>query len=432
MNNLGARTVVALVSALAVACARAPGTVGELTRCEEGSWSAPFPLHRGDGRPVYVERGIVTAFGSRTLALGTPTFLWLRQNHMLPGPGADRADVGTAFTRAGVSIDSAGVASPVPPVDSVRTRQAPRLIHGEPGRITVAWESFHAPGELTDPTGIDVASFDGTRWSGVSTILRAGRRTSLAMPAALRPGRQQSPRTVVAVSNDTAAHYLQVARDRGGRWTTASWRDPRTFYLYFATGLATGDEISVVISRTTRRPFGSLVEALHGQWSGDSIVWAPPVRLDTIHGSHDRLAMARLGGDSLLVIWHDKASTRLSSAVSLDAGRTWRATSPLALSSALDGTTLVVDASGSVHALFSGAPANQAAVLGAPGMIMHSRWRSGVWTTPVAVSSRNGLGAAAGVAPHGGVMAIWAEAVAEPLGGSMPKSFASVWTPRCS
>ena len=92
MNNLCARTVVALVSALAVACARAPGAVGELTRCEEGSWSAPFPLHRGDGRPVYVERGIVTAFGSGTLALGTPTFLWLRQNHMLPGPGADRAE----------------------------------------------------------------------------------------------------------------------------------------------------------------------------------------------------------------------------------------------------------------------------------------------------------------------------------------------------
>ncbi|HYC50093.1 MAG TPA: hypothetical protein VEB19_03190 [Gemmatimonadaceae bacterium] len=389
---------------IATACTHAQQAPASSVACE-GNWSPPFPLHRGDGRPVYVERGTVDAHGSRTLALGAPTFLWMQRTLMLPAPGADSTDAATAFTRAGVLIDSAGVAVGVPPVDVLRGRRKPRVIVGDDRAPTIAWESFDTPGDDRDPGGIDVATFDNGRWTNARTVLR-GRRMAMAEPAAARPGARGISPFVAALVQDGSGDWLAFAQLRDGRWQEGRWRGGGS-HNPAAAAVSVGDDVALVTLMT--RP-GSIagVYALHGRWTADSIAWSSLVFLDTVRGRNDAINLARLGGDTLVAVWHldreDSAST-MYTAVSIDRGRTWQKTQRQSMAMALYGPVAVVDAAGGLHLLFTGTPISDAAILGAPGVVMHARWESGRWTTPRAVTTAPGIpGPAAGTAPGGKIV----------------------------
>ena len=72
----------------AAACAGAHRQPAEAMSACPGSWSASFRIQRADGRPVYVEPGLIAALGDRTLVLGTPTWFWLGMDEITPQSSA--------------------------------------------------------------------------------------------------------------------------------------------------------------------------------------------------------------------------------------------------------------------------------------------------------------------------------------------------------
>jgi hypothetical protein len=348
---------------------------------------------------------------------------------------ADTAQARWSFTRAGALVDLAGTGTGIPMVDTVRFRKTPRLLGSRNGRLTVAWEAAASVPRLgSDPDAdrIDVASFDGQRWSAAQTIIGA-QRVTLTGPPAVRAGLAFDPQVVASVAHDSLGQFIRVARRVGEAWSTADWRG--AVFLSDATASLATDGSMVVVMHASMRSGITGVYSVRAGWANDRVTWAQPQLIDSISGGFTGFSSARLGGDSLVVVWHqtptDGGPLRgMMTALSVDAGRTWKLTAPLAVSAGVDDEQLVVDADGRLHVVYRGA--RQVHVLNAPGAIMHSTWRSGAWTTPGAVSTDESVtGPALGSAPGGRLMATWTEAVSLPE-GTAPRSLASLWTPGCA
>ena len=429
------RLTTALVPLVLICAAAAEGQDVPTNSCV-GRWSPPFPVQGADGRPVYIERGVVTVFDDRALVLGSPTFFWLRKHHMAPPEvPADTAALRWAFTRPGALIDSNGTASGVPVVDTLRPRTKPRLVGSRRRLATVAWAAFDSDssGPGADPDRVDLASFDGRQWSAPRIVIRApGLR--LSHGSAIRAGVEFDPAVVVVAARDATGPFVRVARLSGERWSTVDWRGP-AFIIHRAIAPATTDRSVSILMTAAMKDGATGVFSLRGEWAQDSLAWTQPKLIDSLPGAFD-LSSARLGTDSVIVAWYSRpkggAPGALVTALSIDAGSTWTLTTPLAVRSGMDGARLVVDSAGGLHIVYRGAPEDEVDVLNAPGTIMHSYWLSGAWTPPTAVSLGSSVTApAAGPAPRGRLMAIWADAVVVPE-GAMPKSLASLWTPGCT
>ena len=155
-----------------------------------GRWSPPFLVQRGDGRPVYIERGVITSFAHQTLALGSPTMFWLGRNHFAPPEVlTDTAAVVWSFSRSGALIDSTRAAAGVPQVDALRPRKTPRLMAQDDRTVVIAWAASDSASKDPDANlnRIELASFDGQRWSAPKTIITAT-RVSLDPRPAVRYG----------------------------------------------------------------------------------------------------------------------------------------------------------------------------------------------------------------------------------------------------
>jgi hypothetical protein len=205
--------------------------------------------------------------------------------------------------------------------------------------------------------------------------------------------------------------------------------------IHGATAFAQHDgSVSLLVAAT--KEASRYLYWIRGTPASEGVAWQEPQLVDTLPGSFETFSSARLGGDSLVVLWFTRSDGgshdgMMKTVVSVNGGRAWAPTAPLLLSSAMDGQQLVVDDSGHLHVLYRGAPAEQGGVLNAAGVVVHSRWRAGVWTTPTAVSREPSItGVAAGAAQRGRLLVTWAEAVLVP-GGAMPKSLGSFWTPGC-
>jgi hypothetical protein len=421
---------------VATSVAQGQGARPDSGRCA-GHWSPPFPIQRADGRPVYIERGVITPFGDQTLALGGPTIFWLRRDHMAPPQaGTDSSEVRWAFTRAGALIGSDGVAVGIPPVDTLSRRGAPHLAGFASRSVTVAWASTDSatPSPTADADRVDVAAFDGTRWSTPATIIRA-QHVRLEPAPAVRGGVERDPSVIAVAARDGDSAFVRGARWSGGRWSSMKWRGP-VVSVHHATAVSSDHRAISLVMMASITGLETGVYSLHGQWDRDSVAWDQPALIDSIRGSFEAFSSARLGRDSLIVTWHSDATPgapgAMKTALSIDAGRTWRLTAPLTLSSGMDGALLVVDAGGRLHVVYRGAREIEAHVLNAPGLIMHSRWVSGEWTRPTAISTTASVTApGAGHAGGGRLMAIWTD-VQMAQEGVMPKSVASLWTPGCA
>ena len=118
----------------------------------------------------------------------------------------------------------------------------------------------------------------------------------------------------------------------------------------------------------------------------------------------------------------------MMTALSVDGGRSWTKTAPLAVGAEIL-PRLVVDAIGRLHVVYRGS--SQPGLFNAPGAVMHSTWAHGVWSTPEIVSTSESLtNPTAGPAPDGGMMVTWTDAKFDPRGID-PKTAARIWTPRC-
>lgn len=413
----------------------AQGAPADSAACA-GHWSPPFPIQRADGRPVYVERGLIAPFDRQTLALGSPTIFWLGRNYIVP-PGVitDTAALVSLLSSAGALIDSTGTATGVPLVDSLHPRDTPRLVGQDGHAILVAWatadSASKSPGAADNR--IELASFDGQRWSPPKTIV-AGRHVDLQPGPAVRAGMRVNPSVIAVTVRDSAGVFVRVARANGDRWVTSDWRDD--YFINDAVASAWADGSVTVLVMGSRFHISPGVFAIRGEPNATGYTWMQPQRVDTLRGSYEALSAARLGGDSLVVVWPGTAvrgqPAVLNTALSVDRGQSWVLTAPLSARSGVDAVQLVVDDRGRLHATYRGAPEEQAHIMNAPGFVMHSEWRANQWTTPTAVSNEESLTSPAiGGAGGGGLMAMWATAESA-AGGLMPRSFASVWTPSCT
>jgi hypothetical protein len=393
-----------------------------------GHWSAPFPVMREGELPVYIERGVVTPFGDRTLALGAPTFYWLSKSAILPASVTlDTAKLIWSFTRSGALIDSHGLVEAVPWIDSLRPREKPSLIGWSRGRADVVWNAV-VDAQSKEFNAIELSSFNGRTWSAPQIVLRGRDLRRSPMPAF----RAEAPfdiAVVGSIARDSNGAVLRIARRSNGQWTTGEWRD--AVFLHWASAFPeTAGSIPILFMGYAH---GEGLFSIRATFRDDAVRWSAVQRIDTIPTSFSAFASARLGGDSLLVVWYRSASgygeRGLMTALSVDGGESWKHTQPLIPSSSVSGETLVVDATGRVHVLYRGAAMDS--VLNAPGGVMHSMWVGGQWTSPITISSRESLtDVSAGPAPGGRVMAMWTEAVEDPR-GLQPKSIASVWNPGC-
>ncbi len=399
-----------------------------------GSWSPPFPIQRADGRPVYVERGVIAPIGNRTLAIGAPTFFWLRADSLGPAKAEvmDTTQIRWSFTRIGVLVDAAGRVEGVPRPDTAEGQRWLALLGSRDGKVSVAWQASDspAPPDGGDPpaTRIELASFNGKHWTAPDTIIR-GRNVDIEALPAVRPSRVLDVVAAVA-RDDSSRQVVHVARRSNGKWSTGDWHGG--WFGTHAEALPTVDgSTALVLIGSIKNVNG--VYSMRGRWIGDSVTWSQPVVIDSIRGGYLPFSAARLGGDSIVVLrgrsmkGGDLGGTMMT-ALSVDGGRNWTQTPPLSVGTEIAPRT-VVDTEGRLHVFFRGA--SLPGVFNSPGAIMHSMWHAGVWTTPVAVSTHDSFTEpAAGVAPGGHLMATWAEAEFSPL-GIQPRSFASRWTAGC-
>jgi hypothetical protein len=394
-------------------------------------------VQRGDGRPVYIERGVITSFAHQTLALGSPTIFWLGRNHFAPPEAlTDTAAVVWSFSRSGALIDSTGAAAGLPLVDARRPRKTPRLMAQDDRTVLIAWAASDSASKDPDANlnRIELASFDGQRWSAPKTIITATRVWLDPRPAVRGGSRLGTP--VIAVrARDNAGELVRLARADGESWLTSDWRD-QVFTLLSAVAAPWTDGTVTLIVMGALHSRGTGVFSIRGEPNATGYSWAQPQLVDSIRSSYEAFSSARLGGDSLVVVWYGPRvqgeAGVLNTALSIDRGRSWTLTAPLPTRTGVDGVQLAVDSRGGLHAIYRGAPEEQANVLNAPGLIVHSAWRSGRWTTPTAVSNEaSSTAPAVGASGGGGLMTIWGAAEFSPR-GVMPKSFASVWTPGCA
>jgi hypothetical protein len=424
-------------AALAIALA-APASSAQrpATNVCTGRWTAPVAIRHADDLRVYVERGVITPLGNATLAVGSPALFWLGKEHLAP-PAAmsDTAKLMWAVTRAGASIDSAGVATAVPNPDSLRSRDHPALIGWDRNRATIAWETADSGSRgmpNTNMTRIDVASFDGTRWTTPQTII-TGQHLELSSAPAIRAGTPFELSVIAASGRDSASrHYLRLARRSGGRWTTVEWRGMASLVQAVALPVSDG---SVLVAMLGAGPGGDAgLYTTRATWSADTVAWTPPVRVEAIVGSYSTFSMALLGGDSILIVRHQHSAPRVRSGlrtfITADGGRHWSdSTSDRALTSLQD-ERLAVTSDGRVHLVYRGT-ANDA-VLNAPGAVMHSMLDNGSWAKPAVISADESVtGPDVGPTPNGGLRALWTRMIEQP-DGSMPWSMTSSWVPGCA
>ena len=395
----------------------------------DGSWSTPFGLRTADGRPIFVDRGVIASDGDRTLLLGQPTFVW-RTKDSLSIAGVGDANAESVALHAGVLVDAAGVATPVPSFGDPHLARSPRLLAAMTGRKTIVWEVSDSAPEKTVGTPIVAARtatlIDG-RWADSQTLIERGQLVIGDLPAVRSVDRIDHRVLAAAVRDST--RRVRLAWASGASWKRTDWLDATWVAHATATRTKAGD-IAMLFMGSVANEAG--VYAVLGILFGDSLAWRRPVLLDSLSGPFAAPSSAHLGNDSLLAVWSQPRNHRseMITALTADGGRHWRLTEPLVSSLGMDSPVLAVDGAGVAHLVYRAAPHDN--VLNEPGVIMHSVWRAGVWATPESISNHPSYtGPMLGSAQGGRLMALWTES-ATTLPALLPKSVASLWTPGCA
>lgn len=437
---------VVLLAATVLGSSRLPAQTSESgpsgARCEAiGSWSAETPLQLPDGLPVFVEPGSAEVHPLGTLALGTPSLVWLRQDRVVPSePELARLDTAHArwsFTRAGFLVRPDGNVMPLEPPPRGAPMLDPSVRLAGSGAYHVVWgedsRGRYEPERLWYAR-LDATADGGgahTRWSEPVLVADGGTLTWGDQSTNQLAARADSL-VFAATARDSAGRYMLVAFGSGGAWRTAAYRD-NWMATYVAAGLSKhGMPLLVFAGHAGNRPGLWAVTLAAWDEAGDS--WHAPVPLDTVDGLQAReIRLAHLGGDSLLVVWERRSAdgggiVGLAAVVSPDGGAGWHAAGDLPMTGGLRGLRLLVDAAGGVHALYVGSRGGN--VLGVPGSVQHVRWRDGQWDAGATVSSRESFTQPLAAVTSDGIMAIWGEGRLEGE-NIVPRSYAAWWRSSC-
>jgi hypothetical protein len=279
-------------------------------------------------------------------------------------------------------------------------------------------------------TGLDVATFDGTRWSDHLTIL-SGEKIELGRLPVSRAELEFERSVIAAKSTDSSRRLVRVARKVGRTWSTADWTDGSIVHYASATTAADGATV-MVMTLTPPNGVAGVYSTRATTWPPSPADWSRPQRIDSLRSmpfSFGRFSWAHLGGDSLLVVWHQSGGSEhfLTTALSVDGAKSWRLLQPLVHDSGIDGESVAVDSRGRVHIVFRSAAGD--GVVNAAGRVMHAIWNGATWTRPAPVSTTTSLtDPGLGFTSGGRLVATWTEAVFDANGAS-PKTVVGVWTP---
>lgn len=432
-RSRGARRALATACWLAVgACA--PTRVQSPRTCG-GNWSIPFPLEAEGRRPVYIEPGIILPQGDRALVLGAPTLFWMRPDSLVTVPSAPDDSLSLrAVLHGGAIVDARGRATPVPSLD-YRFSETPRLLSAKPGEIRVAWIASDSPlvrGRWPSSSRIQISTFRETEWSDSQTLMH-GKRVRIGQPPAERAPPTDDDAVIAASYLDSNLLRARLLWKKAGTWRQSDWSGADHASTAYATITADGGALMLVMGTTPEVISG--VFAVRASWNERGISWSRPVLIDSLRGRYSDLAWAKLGGDSLLVVWYqtseDTSSRGMITALTTDGGRQWRVLRPHTFRFAMDSPALAIDTFGQLHMVYRAQPHQN--VLNEPGVIVHTVWRDGNWSAPEIISQRpSDTAPMLGSAPRDKLMAIWTEAQRDTTQASTsPKSFGSIWTPIC-
>src|SRR5262249_9143572 len=149
---------------------------------------------------------------------------------------------------------------------------------------------------------IDLASFDGQRWSAPQTII-TGSQVDLDPAPAVRPGTKQHSLVTVRDSNG-AKSVVRIARYDGAHWITSSWRDSSFVLGISAVTASEWADRSVTLVVMGFRAHVTGVYAIRGESTTSGYTWSAPQLIDSLAGTYQAFSSARLGADSLVVVWY--------------------------------------------------------------------------------------------------------------------------------
>lgn len=347
---------------------------------------------------------------------------------------ADSAGFKVSLTSIATFIDSRNVARTTPWLDPGHWISDPRLLSSSGSTRTVVWDWSDDTSSSRRARAIFAATFDGQHWRDTATILKESptvRGLQMGAQPAHRPNNDFEG-VVSAVERDSGR--VALAWRAGGGWRTTHWRAQEHRYLSFSAAVVTRDgRVLLLIMGGAPDGRGHAVYALRVD-RADTLASSPPVVIDKLARSWSEFSVARLGGDSLVVVWpHLNEVPSLSwiaTALTVDGGRRWQIMESLSAPRLDYSPVLSVDDAGVLHMLYRVFDDDD--IINSPLSVHHTTWHAGYWSEPTTLSLRAWhFGLSLGPAANGKMLAEWTEHVGSDAKELVAKSVAALWTPNC-
>jgi hypothetical protein len=353
--------------------------------CVAGAWSKPMPVVAANGSPAYVEKPFVVAVRGGFALIGTPALIWQSS-----GAAADTAALSAGakpplFDLAGLLLHPNGTVSPIPKPPGVGQMISPRAVQANDSAAHVVWATSPDTSHSQDmqATALWYARFDGTRWSTPQRIFSAFNLSWRYNFAGMRSVRGDVYIAAPALEDmHTYARHAGVAYIRrvSGKWSV-SWVESGSVPAYVTLSFVRDRDPIIAFLGTVFRPgTDAQTNTLSIARSPDGgATWHRPAVLRHL-GDDTAYDLQLVGSDSLHLLWAFHTSTSfhyadsVQHAVSVDAGRSWRALPALTNPTGLESPHVVALSDHELHLVAREMPL---------GTLLHAAWVHGTWT-PVA------------------------------------------------
>jgi hypothetical protein len=330
------------------------------------AWSVPRELLTADGKRVYVEVPTMLPRSRGLTLIGSPTVGWMTRTNFIDTMVSVRPI--DPRTSVGVSLDSHGVATPLPPIQSTdqplsmlaaSDRGSLRIVWATSrdtsiarfGRLDAIWTSMLRGGRWSSP--VPLASAPAVRWyKNTAAIIETKRGPAVLVPLL---DTSRAPQGGLLLLHRTGDRWTRRWIGTGGFPPTASNMaslDARSVVMAVMGDITVGAKPSIYglfVARSALRDTGRTELRLLR-------------RLSDVHGSEPKFF---LQGDSLRLAWLERGRsaagvTTLLEVSSADAGETWTPPIETPLEGAFQGLTVLAGRGRGAFAAMMGQTGNVA------------------------------------------------------------------------
>ena len=338
------------------------------------SWSAPRELLTADGLRIYVEGPSALATSRGLVLTGSPTMGWMSRTNfidtMVPVRKIDPANT------VGVTIDSRGVAVPLPRV-KLSGRPQTLLVTNDRGSLRIIWAtSSDTALTFSNLDSLWTSTLQGDVWSTPTSLVQ-GQRIRWFSNFTTLTDIAGAPLAIVPMEDTTRSPrggFLLLRRIGAGwqrRWIGTADRPPLG-----SSVIATG-ATSIVVAFTGELSTGSdtssnAVIVMRLAWGGSSRIATRVIRrVGRLAAVEPKLF--RLGRD-LHLLWIERENGHpggrtLYESTSSDDGMSWKEPSATSLADEHRGLSIAVTGKRTAHAALLR--------LGSPGVTILSRHSEG-------------------------------------------------------